>query len=563
MEPLFSSYPAPAPVNAVPTCDKVLTVARTLLLLFAALFALSADDRTVEVDKILAPLRDPNAPGCAVGVIQNGRFLYKTAFGLADLDSRQPITTATAFNVASMSKQFTAAALYFLVENGKVRLSDSVRRYIPELPAYADAITVEDLLHHTSGLRDFGPVLEVAGRSDESLDVPASLKLLARQSALNFAPGGDYGYTNSDYLLLGLVVERVTGMTLAAYAEERLFGPLRMANSQFYGQYQKLRERAAGYALRGKGFRKISAPMLVAGDGGLYTTVEDLLRWDENFYTPNVGGPGLLTFMLARGRLRAGEPLPYGAGLILGRYAGLSAVSHPGALPGYRAEMIRFPRQRLTVACLCNRGDEDGPVLARRIADVYLDEKLRPMRGAANIDYATSSFPELDGLWESPQGWILRTWSSTDGLWTQIADGEFKLSPLNQRQLFADTGINRLILTKVSRDELTLAWDRFPRVTYHRLEGAMLQSGESAPLAGDYRSGEVDARYRVFLDGGQLWIAGAAAWNIPMEPAGTDRFVAGSWSLRFVHDSGGRVLGMQLHSPRLWNLWFDKTPDTD
>ena len=538
-------------------------MARTLFLLFAGLLAAYADDRTVAVDKILAPLRDPNAPGCAVGVMQNGRFLYKTAFGLADLDTRQPNTTATAFNVASMSKQFTAAALYFLVESGKVRLGDSVRHFIPELPAYADAITVEDLLHHTSGLRDFGPVLEVAGRSDESLDVAGSLKLLARQRALNFAPGGDYGYTNSDYLLLGLIVERVTRMTLAAYAEERLFGPLRMANSQFYGQYQKLRQRAAGYASRGRGFRKITAPMLVAGDGGLYTTVEDLLHWDDNFYTPNLGGPGLLNFLLARGRLRAGEPLPYGAGLILGRYAGLSAVSHPGALPGYRAEMIRFPGQRLTVACLCNSGDQDGPVLARRIADVYLEEKLRRLRGPANIDYATSAFPEMDGLWESPQGWILRAWSSADGLWAQMADGDFKLFPLNQRQLFTDTGINRLIVTKVSRDELTVAWDRFPRVTYRRLDGAALQSGEFAPLLGDYRSGEVDTRYRVFVDSGQMWIAGAAAWNIPMEPAGTDRFIAGSWSLHFIHDSGGRVLGMQLHSPRLWNLWFDKTPDTD
>jgi CubicO group peptidase (beta-lactamase class C family) len=538
-------------------------VARTPFLLFATLAGLFADDRTAAVEKMLAPLRDPNAPGCAVGVIQNGRFLYKTAFGLADLDSRQPITTSTAFNVASMSKQFTAAALYFLLENGKVRLTDSVRRFVPELPAYADAITVEDLLHHTSGLRDFAPVLEVAGRSDEGLDVTASLKLLTRQKALNFPPGGDYGYTNSDYLLLGLIVERVTGMTLSAYAEERLFGPLRMANSQFYGQYQRLRERAAGYALRGKSFRKIAAPMMVAGDGGLYTTVEDLLHWDDNFYTPAVGGPGLLNFMSTRGRLRAGEPLPYAAGLILGRYAGLPVVSHPGALPGYRTEMIRFPSQHLTVTCLCNRGDEDGPVLARRIANVFLQEKLRPPRGAANIDYATSSFPELDGVWESPQGWILRAWSSSDGLWTEMADGQFKLFPLNQRQLFADTGTNRLVLTKVSRDELNVAWDRFPHVTYRRMESAPIQAGDFDLLTGTYRSGEADARYRVFLDSGQLWIAGAAAWNIAMEPAGADKFVAGSWSLHFVHDNGGRVLGMQLHGPRIWNLWFDKTPDTN
>ena len=536
-------------------------MARTWFLLFAALLAASADDRTVEVNKILAPLRDPNAPGCAVGVMQNGRFLYKTAFGLADLDSREPITTATAFNVASMSKQFTAAALYFLLENSKVRLTDSVRHFIPELPAYAGAITVEDLLHHTSGLRDFGPILEVAGDSGEGLDVAGSLKLLARQTALNFAPGSDYAYTNSDYLLLGLIVERVTGMTLAAYAEERLFGPLRMVNSQFYGQYPKLHAHAAGYALRGNRFRKITAPMLVAGDGGLYTTVEDLLHWDENFYSPNLGGPGLLNFMLSRGRLRGGDSLPYAAGLILGRYSGLGAVSHPGALPGYRAEMIRFPAQHLTVACLCNNGDQDGPVLARRIANVYLDEKLKRLRGAANIEYATSSFPELDGVWESPQGWILRAWSAVDGLDTQMADGEFKLFPLNQRQLFTDTGTNRLILTKVSRDELTVAWDRFPRVTYRRLESGPIQTGDFDLLTGNYRSGEAEARYRVFLDNGQLWIAGAAAWNIPMEPVGADRFVAGTWSLHFVHDKSGRVLGMQLHSPRIWNLWFDKTPD--
>ena len=182
---------------------------RTALLLFTLAFALPADERADAVNKLLAPLRDPNAPGCAVGVMQNGRFLYKSAFGLADLDTRAPLTSGTAFNVASMSKQFTAAALFFLIENGKVHLADPIRRFIPELPQYADSITVADLLHHTSGLRDFGPLLEVAGRTDEPLDIAGSLKLLARQTALNFSPGAGYEYTNSDYLLLGAIVERV------------------------------------------------------------------------------------------------------------------------------------------------------------------------------------------------------------------------------------------------------------------------------------------------------------------------------------------------------------------
>ncbi len=536
---------------------------RAAFLLVTLSWAVFADERTDAVNKILAPLRDPNAPGCAIGVMQNGRFLYSTAFGLADLETHAPLTPASAFHVASMSKQFTAAALFFLVENGKVHLSDSVRHFVPELPDYADAITVADLLHHTSGLRDFGPLLDISGRGEESLDVAGSLKLLARQKALNFTPGAGYEYTNSDYLLLSVIVERVTGMSLAAYAEERLFGPLRMTNTQFYGQYDKLRLRAAGYVERGARFRKTSAPMLVAGDGGLFTSIEDLLRWDDNFANPTLGGLSFLNFMFARGRLRTGQPLPYAAGLILGRYAGLEVVSHPGALPGYRSEMIRFPGQHLTVACLCNRGDEESPILARRIADVYLEDKLRPLRGAANLDYASSSFPELDGVWEAPQGWILRAWSSTDGMWLELPEGEFKLYPLNQRQLFADTGTNRLSLTKVSRDELTLAWDRFPHVVYHRLEGAGMGSVDPAPYLGDYRSGEADARYRVFLQDGHMWIAGAAAWNVAVEPVAADRFLAGPWTLHFVRDSNGRVQGMQLHAPRLWNLWFDKTPDTE
>ena len=542
------------------------TVIRTALLLFTVAVLAFADDHQDEhaaaVEKLLRPMRDSNAPGCAIGVIQNGRFLYKTAFGLADLDTRAPLTAATAFNVASMSKQFTAAALFFLIDSGKVHVTDPVRRFIPELPAYADGITVADLLHHTSGLRDFGPLLEIAGRSDESLDISGSLKLLARQTALNFAPGADYEYTNSDYLLVGAIVERVAGMSLAAFAEEHLFKPLHMTNTQFFAQMNKLRGRASGYEERGSRYRRISQPLLMSGAGGLFTSVEDLLHWDDNFNNPVVGGPAFLNFMLSRGRLRNGVPLPYAAGLIVGRYSGIEAVSHPGSLPGYRSEMIRFPSQHLTVACLCNRADEESPLLARRIADIYLEDKLRPMPGAADLDYATSGFPELDGVWESAQGWILRAWSSTDALWIELPEGEFKLYPLNQRQLFVDTGTNRLVLTKFSRGAIALAWDRFPRTVYRRLEGASPDPADPTPYIGDYVSGDAAARYKVFLDSGRLWIAGAAAWNIAVNPVGADRFLAGQWTLHFTRDAGGRVLGMQLHGPRLWNLWFDKSVDT-
>ena len=333
---------------------------RSLLLTAALLSTLFADPRSEAVDRLLAPLHAANTPGCAVGVIQNGQFLYKTAFGLADLELGTPITAATAFNVASMSKQFTAAALYFLLESGQVRLADPVRRFIPELPAYADAMTIGDLLHHTSGLRDITPLLEISGRLGELLDVPGNLKLLASQSALNFPPGTDYEYTNSDYLLLGLIVERVSGMPLASFAEEHIFRPLEMMNSQFRGKIEMLKDRAEGYGERGGQFRRIGSILLGAGDGGVYTSLDDLLEWDRNFYSAKLGGKPLVDFMETRGRLRSGEPIHYASGLLLGHYRGLPTVSHDGWLPGYRSEMIRFPSQHLSVACLCNRGDADA-----------------------------------------------------------------------------------------------------------------------------------------------------------------------------------------------------------
>lgn len=535
---------------------------RTAVLLFASCTAAwAADERIDNVNKLLAPLRESAAPGCALGVMQSGKFLYKTAFGEADVEAREPITTDTAFNVASMSKQFTAAAVYFLMESGKAHLADSVRKYIPELPEYAGAVTLDDLLHHTSGLRDIAPLLEISGRREESLDVPRSLRLLAAQTALNFSPGAEYEYTNADYLLLGLIVERVTGQTLASYAEERIFGPLHMTNTQFHGQFAKLHGRAAGYTARGSGFRKIGAPQLMAGDGGLYTSIEDLLRWDTNFSTGELGGPNFLAFMAARGRLRSGEDLPYASGLIVGRFAGLQAVSHPGELAGYRSEMIRFPAHRLTVAALCNRNDRDSPVMARAVASVFLQDKLRLARGASDINYPNSGFPELDGVWESKQGWLMRAWSAVDGLWVDAGEGEYKLYPFNQHQLFTDTGTNRLMLTKVSKDEIVVSWDRFPKTIYRRLEAALPTSEEATLFTGDYTNGEAGARYRIVLDSGRLWIAGAAAWNVLLEPVGGDRFLAGSWSLRFQRTADGRVTGLQLHCARLWNLEFVKTPD--
>ena len=527
-----------------------------------SLYPLAADERTEAADELFAPFHSPQGPGCAAGVIHEGRFVYTNSFGFADLDRRASITGSTAFQVASMSKQFTAAALFLLIQEGKLKLEDPVRRFLPELPAYAGAIRVADLLHHTSGLRDIGPLLEVSSpaRAPDPLDVTASLKLLASQSALNFPPGTDYEYTNSDYLLLGVIIERVSGMPLAEFAGKRIFEPLGMRNSAFQSRAARLANRAAGYFTRGSQARRVPATWLAGGDGGLYTSLEDLLRWDQAFYTGSLGGEEFRDFMQTRGRLSSGQGIQYASGLVIGRYRGLRIVSHAGRVPGARSEMLRFPRQQLTAICLCNRSDADSSSLARELAAIYLAGKLRPLPQPADIDFPSSSFPELAGIWESKQGWIARAWSSPDSLSLETAEGRYHLAPLNRRQMFDFNGSSGLVLTRISNDQFTLQWDGGLPIPYSRLQATPPPRSELFGFEGDYRSSDVAARYHLAVDDGRLQLTTASGWHLILDAVGADRFLLGPWSLHFVRQPDGAVSGLEVHQARVWNLLFEKVP---
>ena len=519
--------------------------------------AMLADDRSDAVDRLIAPFHSNDAPGCSIGVIQNSQFVYRGAFGVANLDAQTPITTATSFHVASISKQFTAAALFFLVDAGKVRLEDPARRFIPELPALAQEVTVADLLHHTSGLRDIFPLLEAAGRPPQILDIAGNLKLLAAQSNLNFAPGTDYEYVNSDYLLLGLIVERVSGMTLADFAEKTIFGPLGMTHSAFPGGAKHLAGAALGYSWRGAQFHH-SIPPRVAGDGGLQSSVEDLARWDDNFYSQTVGGRKLIDFLEDPGRLLSGEPVRYAAGLAIGKFRGLPAIGHDGILPGSRSDLVRFPMQHLTVICLCNRGDAEASSLSRQIASIYLQGKLKHRLHPADFEYATSGLPELAGVWESKQGWILRAWSTIDGLSIGSPQGWYDLAPLNRTALFAEAPGWKVILTRLSPDRIKLERNGGIPVIYDRLPVSTPQASDLEAIAGEYYRADADATWKFAMESGRLVASVNGNWHIPLDAAGPDRFAGGPWSLRFQRDADGRIKGVELHRARLWNLWFDR-----
>lgn len=327
-----------------------------------------------QVDEIFSAFT-PDTPGCAVAVYQDGRTILAKGYGSANLEYGVPITPTTPFIVGSVSKQFTAAAIALLVEEKRIALTDDVRKYVPELADYGTPITIDHLVHHTSGLRDWWELVALAGlRFDDTYAVTDVLDMTARQRGLNFKPGDQYLYSNTGYIVLGIVVQRVTGKSLREFAAERIFGPLEMANSHYQDNHtQPVRGRAYAYSPPEGGRYAINVwNNDLVGQGGVMTTVVDLAKWDDNFSTGRVGGQGFLKRQLERGKLNDGTTLSYAFGVEVGTYRGLDLVEHAGSTGGYRAVLNRFPTQKTTIAVLCNVSNAEPMTLAHRVADQLL-----------------------------------------------------------------------------------------------------------------------------------------------------------------------------------------------
>ena len=356
-----------------------LTLTLTLTLLSPAL---SASDETTaaKVDALFAAWDKTTSPGAALAVIKDGRIAYERGYGMARLEDGLVNTPDKVFDIGSVSKQFTAACVAMLVREGKVRVDDDIRKYLPEMPAYERPVTVRHLLHHTSGLRDYNTLLELAGfRADaDSPTVAESLEIVRRQKKLNYAPGDEYSYTNTGFFLLGQIVERVSGKSLNAFAQERIFGPLGMTKSLYQDDHtQIIKDRATGYAEgRGGAFKISLSNWDETGDGNVYTTVRDLARWDQAFYSGALGR-GLTDMLQTTDVINSRRKIDYAWGLVVREYRGLKVVEHGGSWVGFRAALVRFPEQRFSVIILANLDSFDPSGLAFKIADIYLAAELK------------------------------------------------------------------------------------------------------------------------------------------------------------------------------------------
>jgi CubicO group peptidase (beta-lactamase class C family) len=506
----------------------------------------------------------PTTPGCALGVYHRGQVVYRKGYGMADLNLGVPITPGTMFDIGSTSKQFAAAAIVLLANEGKLALSDDVRTYVPELPSYGATITIDHLLRHTSGLRDYNGLLYLAGyKFEDFTDDADALKVIGQQRALNFAPGTRWDYSNTGYFLLSVIVKRVTGQSLAQYAKERIFGPLGMTASHFRDDHAAiLKDRATAYTPTATGFAIEMSDWDQTGDGAVNTNVLELAKWDANFYDGRVGGRALIDRLEERGRLTNGDAIGYARGLFVDRYRGLRRIEHGGAWAGYRAMLMRLPDQGVSVGLGCNVANANTSDRAERVLDVVLAGRF-PEPKAAGTATGAKPPPRVDpspylGLYfAEPLQSVIEIAAVDDRLTARIQTARLPLVPSGVNE-FTVEGLPTSLRFTEDRRALTLTLLGEEQGPFVRVTPPTPDPSELAALAGSYTSPELSTTWTIAVDSGRAVLKARVFGQRPLEPVVRDVFRSSAGVVTVTRSGEGRITGFEFSASRMLRIRFDR-----
>ena len=545
------------------------TALLVILLLMVSLPALISGEKNAKVDKLFAQWDKPDSPGCSLAVIENGKIVYERGYGLANLEHNIPITPDTVFYIGSLSKQFVAMCIVLLAKQGKLSLDDNIRTYIPEIPEYSAPITIRHLILHTSGLRDYLTLEDLAGIPlgfNHKNDV---LELISRQNELNFSPGEEYLYSNSGYFLLGVIVERASGKSLREFADTHIFKSLGMKNSHFHDDYTMLiKNRASGYYPEEKEkYKNFISTFDCVGSGGLYTSVRDLYLWDQNFSHKKIGGKEVIDLMHTTGTLNSGKKIDYAFALLLSSYKGLKTVSHGGALGGYRSAMVRFPEQNFSVICLANLSSFNPTKLCYEVADIYLSPKFKeeekPGKKATFISLPKKKLQEKVGTYIDPKKGTLRKISLRgNSLILEVSGDTYQLEAMSETEFRTMDAPTEAVVTFEKQEGkpivLHILQEGESPETYETCVLAPPAPDELKEYSGDFSSQELQVTYTLSLKDGKLYFTHKNAPETPLQPAIKDMFTVRGLQVRFIRDEEEKISGFSLDAGRVRNIKFFK-----
>ncbi|MGD9561577.1 MAG: serine hydrolase domain-containing protein [Pyrinomonadaceae bacterium] len=494
------------------------------------------------------------APGCAVGVSLDGVSVFEKAFGLAEMEHNIPNTPQTIFESGSVAKQFVAAALVLLEQDGKLKIDDPVRKYVPELPDYGKPLTIRHALTHTAGLRDWGSVMALtgAGRGDRVVTQAIALDVIYRQKSLDFEPGAEYSYSNSGYQLSAEIVERVSGKKFGDFVAERIFKPLGMTNSSWRDDYQRLVPgRAQAYSRQGQnGPWRLNMPIMnVVGNGGMLTTVGDWLKWNAALDAKTFGAP-FVAALETQAVLNDGRKIPYALGLVVDRYKDIKDVSHGGSTAGYQTFLARYPNEKISVAVLCNGTGQSPGGLAARITDEIFGPFPEPAR-VESVSLPEEQIKKYVGNWRNETSGNINAIILDKGELkinsTPLkprSDGSFILgaakvrfndgSPLTASIMNSDGSVTRL--TQVAE------WSP--------------SAADLVAFAGDWHSEEAQATFKFAAEGDKAFIVQRPITKLELKPIYKDHFSTQGYVVWFTRDEKGSIDKLHVGGSRMRDMAF-------
>jgi CubicO group peptidase (beta-lactamase class C family) len=536
-----------------------------------------------KVDSIFERYTKPGSPGCALAVMKDGEIVYKQGYGLANVEHHVPILPSTVFNIGSMAKQFTAFAIALLEDEGKLSFDDSLHKYLPEMHDFGKTITIRHLIHHTSGLRgSFPELLALAEWRDTDATTTEDVYwLLKAQRELNFHPGEEFLYVNSNYVLLALICERVSGQSFAEFCENRIFGPLGMTRSVINDSFIKMIPgRACGYYEEKSCWFNAPLTDSVIGPTNVYTTVEDLAKWDENFYTAVVGGRDVIERVHQPGRLNDGAELDYAFGLMVGpthQHRGWQVVEHGGGQGGYGSWMVRFPELYLSVVVLFNHFLWEMREYAVKVADLFLEDRpeqqaaaeksAAPKEAAAPVTLSAEQLEKKAGTYFNANRAALREVTCAEG---RLQYQRFDLVPLSENRFFIEKEPEiqvEFCPTAEGTPAGVKTISPSGEYGYDRVEAVSLTADDLAQYAGRYYSPELDIYWTIVARDDHL-VAGRRKYvDSRLTPLFADAFsddwlpIMGyptTYLVVFERDERDTITGLRVSGTRVRNLKFIK-----
>jgi CubicO group peptidase (beta-lactamase class C family) len=565
----------------VRSCVTTLLFLTTFIVSLVDLNALAAESsQEAAVDKLFTSWNTRRSPGCAVAVMKDGHIVYKHGYGMAVVEQEAKIIPTTVFNVGSIAKQFTGAAILMLAQESKLSLADPIRKYVTEVPDFGTPITLQEMLSHTSGLRDYEQLLRFDGWRLDSPDLLTDgdiMYIVGRQRELNFRPGTDFSYSNTNYELLAQVVSRVSKQSFPDFTMTRLFQPLGMTHTHFRTDHgEAIKNAAFAYVDTDHGVDLCLPNYDTVGATNLMTTVEDLALWEENFYTGRVGGVEMMRQLRQPGKLSDGTQLNYAPGTFVSVEGQGIKEAETGTAgdAGYRADVLRYPDSHFSVITFCNLASIDPMALNHSIAAIYLGRNANGP--SPNVTGSTSSFhgdqkqlAVYAGIYvDQDENHILKLNQRADALWCEWFTGPSAIGPAPLEALgehrFRGSGLKEIDFgTGANPVEIAVINVGAPTVHYRRVPSYKPTAAELRDFAGIYSSKELDVPAVLTIEGEALILHPAKMLPITLVPITNDLFIGGDWRVRFARDSQAHVSGLLMGGSwnRAENLRFEKVPE--